>query len=781
MVTPPTRLWHLSKTTATDTVNYDDLDTTNNRIPGAFRLVQVAPLLWSTPRIVVWQFDDIVYDERYDYKQKFDDIESSGTYRYVAVTHVWDYADDVDSQMNNLNIDEELDIDIDAPDKKHIDKKSISWIGLRQVALAAQMSQLGAVDYFWLDFLCLDQIDKYDNNGHNDKEMSLQIAIMGQIYEKAHAVLTMIGGIPAVQAVNQRTAWMDRAWTLQESVLNPNTWIYIKWPRLHLTVPKSPSPGNWVFYRVPLPTVLVLDGMTKKAGDIPRRALRACLSSKPSIKYTGVWRSMFMRTSSKPVDVVYSIMHIFKTHIDPYRKNRKPEFVFNDLARKTAAKTRVGPVWLTIGGVWGSEIERDDYSYLVPKFPHTQDANIQSDNSPPKMGFGTWWEWTGFHLDDSPYFINRYDIKFLTHSHPHNIAARMLRVTGMVHKPGKTFPRFGAAKPARRKRATMDLGAMTGGTCIYNGDIPKPSKNPYLYALYVGQVADMSSSSWGSGRVRYAKPPPPGSNFSGRKYLVFVNWNKKHKRWDVVADGVYLAPSSGWIISSTRMMLTIGEGAQKRHKKWPLPSYLANTDDIPTGGHPTWRKRYVNYNIKDLVRHEDRLVRRLKHHSALKSLSARSSSPPRTLETFTPVAVTNDAATAVPYSYDGWTKGAAAIHSRNGTEGILLPKSRSHRGRIRYFVRIWFGRYVMYVQIKFHRLAKSEYWTMLAVPYRRRGVGGFITNGDYIESPVPEYPYTPQGTSQPSAWPVYQPVVPIALPIFIPLYVPIFYPIGFLC
>ena len=50
----------------------------------------------------------------------------------------------------------------------------------------------------------------------------------------------------------------------------------------------------------------------------------------------------------------------------------------------------------------------------------------------------------------------------------------------------------------------------------------------------------------------------------------------------------------------------------------------------------------------------------------------------------------------------------------------------------------------MYVQMKFHRKTPEEYWNMVVVPYRRRGVSGYVTNEDYIENPVqePTYPYT---------------------------------------
>lgn len=125
-----------------------------------------------------------------------------------------------------------------------------------------------------------------------------------------------------------------------------------------------------------------------------------------------------MRTSTHPVDVAYSIMGIFNLQIDPYRKNREPEFLFNDLARKAAARWNVGPVWLTIGGLIGSNIPRSDDSQIVFNFPHVEDAGEDSDDKPPEMAFiefnREWIDWVGYHVDDSQYYIKRYDIRFLT-------------------------------------------------------------------------------------------------------------------------------------------------------------------------------------------------------------------------------------------------------------------------------------------------------------------------------------------------------------------------------
>ncbi|KAM0430105.1 hypothetical protein ACHAPT_006111 [Fusarium lateritium] len=577
----PKHLWRLSRSPgATDTVNYRDWSV-RRRTPGAFRVVKVAPLLSTPPTIQVLEFSDIRFGGYPEPQEKLKTLQGLG-YGYVAVSHVWDYGAEVDHELDTMTITDELNTDVDAEDGKSLDTKTISWRGLVQIAHALNSGHLGSVDYFWLDFLCLDQVDK-----HHDNEMGLQICIMGDVYKRANSVLIMIGGIPSVQSASNPTAWMDRAWTLQEAILNPNQWVFIKWSTKSghqsiLDPDSTAGPGSksvyWKFMNVPwtgkgvdpgeglyvvtlrdlldladaqplasppgLPTVAVLDGLTHKAGDAPRRALRACLSKNRKVRHTGVWRSIFMRTSSKPVDVVYSIMGIFGIRIDPYRKNRPPSFLFNDLARKTAARDDIGPVWLILSGVAGSEIPRNKVSSILPVFPHAEDANVKSSNAPPKMAFKKRWEWVGYHVDDSPFYIPKYDIKFLTHSHPHIIKSRMLEVKSHSKNSTISFKR-GGDKASRSTVASVRLGSMKG-KCTYLGKIPDDPPSRTVYGLYVGKVGDMRKPSGmlSKNSVIQFNKVQRVLNFGGQHYFLFIRWHRNQKKWEYIADGVFKPNSS---------------------------------------------------------------------------------------------------------------------------------------------------------------------------------------------------------------------------------------------
>jgi hypothetical protein len=234
--------------------------------------------------------------------------------------------------------------------------------------------------------------------------------------------------------------------------------------------------------------------------------------------------------------------------------------VFNDLARKTAAVSGIGPAWLALGGVTGSDIPRDPASGIVFCFPHYEKANQKSNNKPPMMRFNNGkTEWVGYHVDDSPYYLSRFDIRFLTQSHPHIINATMLTVTQLTGKTAKKLPQPGGVTGHKmiRYAAQCRIGAMRG-TVVYaehNGRLGRGIK-----AVLVGDVGTMA------GHPRGTK-----TTYKGWKFLLFFRY--ENKAWKVVADGVF-HPRGGWRVHSgtNRVIFTVGEGAQTQLDKWPTKS-----------------------------------------------------------------------------------------------------------------------------------------------------------------------------------------------------------------
>ncbi|EWG50783.1 hypothetical protein FVEG_09914 [Fusarium verticillioides 7600] len=195
---------------------------------------------------------------------------------------------------------------------------------------------------------------------------------------------------------------------------------------------------------------------------------------------------MYMWTSSVPADMVYSIMTIFSIRIDPYRSTRAAQFVFDDLTRKMTTLTTISPVWLTLGGVTGCVFPRDPQSGLLPEFSHAA-------NTAPTTVVGGKTVWVGNHLDDSPWYVRRYDMYFVSHSQPHIINVAIFKVKVLRDLRPKKIRKVDWSLFGKRVVAKVKLGRATG-RCIYYGDLEPPGGRD-VYAIYVGDIGDMTTGS----------------------------------------------------------------------------------------------------------------------------------------------------------------------------------------------------------------------------------------------------------------------------------------------
>ena len=287
--------------------------------------------------------------------------------------------------------------------------------------------------------------------------------------------------------------------------------------------------------------VRCLDGCaTGRALDTARTALLAVFkaNNKESRK-AGIWRSMLLRTSTHNVDVVYSVMGLFGVELDPYRKDRDVQYLFNDLAAKIAAKG--SPGWLGVGGVGGSLINRNPTSRLIPyvaiyekqKLPVYE---LDDGRRPP----------AGEFVDGSENYIKRFDIKFVTSSQPHIICARMLRFSN----PSATFKKFRGCEPGQ-SRIFLAFGRLRG-TCTFRGA-------PGDRVVVVGTIA-----SWSNSPFLY-----PGS-----QYILFVSWDNNRSQWTVTGDG-YLRLNRG-SLPNTRTHFVVGQGSPDT-KTWPCDHNVTAT------------------------------------------------------------------------------------------------------------------------------------------------------------------------------------------------------------
>ncbi|KAF2966731.1 hypothetical protein GQX73_g6842 [Xylaria multiplex] len=542
----------------------------------------------------------------------------------------------------------------------------------------------------------------------------------------------MVGGMSAVQSVKTVTPWMDRAWTLQEAILNRN-YTYVTLLDM--------ADADFSSVVPPLPKIVVLDGIVKGEAVRARHSLRGALSLNKSVRTAAIWRSIMMRQSGQPVDIIYSVMGCFGLQIDPYRKNHDPEYLFNDLARKVAATKGLGPAWLNIEGVAGSKIPRHPASRIVPAFPQTapNKASIYTMSDGTKKNPATF-------VTKFADYVARFHANFITHSHPHVISAYMLPLT---------WERSLASGKANVKLWTMR------GTIYYQGKLDSTNWQK-VQAIYIGKVGDMGTG-----------PPAP---HDGYHYFLFLKW--KRGQWHFYGDGSFRPRGMKWRSPHGRMnkwLFTVGQGAQNRIKRWQAPSggvwldqrstnfryhsygivplqdflvsnpspkqiaWLGFKYNKPTS--PRWRRCDVSFDTSKLS--QAQLDNLLMSPVPLHLTSCHTNTPPNFVDDYTPWKLTIMGALQMLYSFGGWKKSICAQLAKAGVEGVMIPhddKNPLDVTSASYYVSLRFGRQVIYVQTKPHHKTPRQYTQIYVLPYG--GWGGPPLNAPYIT----QQPQQPQQT-----------------------------------
>lgn len=233
----------------------------------------------------------------------------------------------------------------------------------------SQAAQHLDCDFLWLDLVCLHQCSSRDK--------TLQIVNMGHIYKNAEAVLVMPGGVAAVQGAEHPASWITRAWTLQEATLCDNTYALHIWPvpdpryEYHQSASKIPIFLDVQYIQGDLAMSKLTDLIHCSSGHSIRKTdietgemttepiVVRCFGDEDAImnsliavrdgdtlemRRSAAWRSIWLRTSTKPQDMVFSMMHILGVILDvDYSRTRE------DLMLELAQKSGAVPSWLDIG------------------------------------------------------------------------------------------------------------------------------------------------------------------------------------------------------------------------------------------------------------------------------------------------------------------------------------------------------------------------------------------------------------------------------------------------
>jgi hypothetical protein len=110
------------------------------------------------------------------------------------------------------------------------------------------------------------------------------------------------------------------------------------------------------------------------------------------------------------------------------------------------------------------------------------------------------------------------------------------------------------------------------------------------------------------------------------------------------------------------------------------------------------------------------------HHLRVHSCSVKSSHAPRTSTVSTHKKIIQQGLMPMTYSYGGWPKAVHIELSKCNVEGLMIPNPWDKSGtELKYQVRILFGDWVMYVQMRLKGKTDPRFYNMYCVPYKAPG------------------------------------------------------------
>ncbi|KAF7351326.1 Ankyrin repeat-containing protein [Mycena sanguinolenta] len=233
---------------------------------------------------------------------------------YCAVSHVWRGVQGRNNKHGYFSLKGQEDADD---------------IGISVLYDISWASWERGLDYIWLDRSCIMQTNREDK--------SWQIRHMFGIYQKCSLCLVLPGGLQRLARMDENTTWADRAWTLQEIVAPPTTRVFVLYNpgkpdstiqsrrRVHIET-DNPVIANDSGRRALLVLAFALGQNHSKFFTESKffgfqlshlLTMGECLEGVTQKHHSWIWKSVIMRTSSRPVDMVCSIMGLFRVNFDP--------------------------------------------------------------------------------------------------------------------------------------------------------------------------------------------------------------------------------------------------------------------------------------------------------------------------------------------------------------------------------------------------------------------------------------------------------------------------------
>ncbi|KAH9886222.1 hypothetical protein C8Q73DRAFT_795404 [Cubamyces lactineus] len=291
-------------------------------------------------------------------------------------------------------------------------------VGILALKHACAAARRYGVKYLWLDRLCIMQTSKDDK--------AWQITQMFRIYKESAASIVFPGGIQRLMNLDEPTTWINRGWTLQEALAPPRVEVVYAWRHgsgmyhgvfrgdIRELVPGQSAITplrellalngfrSTTFFPsstgTPIPFRTTIFGLPTDASDarpvVPDKTTEVVIFMLKNALASGgetfderapaIWRSALFRASSRPVDMVFSIMGLFGVALDP-REFRADDRLGATLTLMRAILAREGgkASWLSLAPYLPPHPRLSTF----PVFPKTSvDGRVELELVPPGVG-----------------------------------------------------------------------------------------------------------------------------------------------------------------------------------------------------------------------------------------------------------------------------------------------------------------------------------------------------------------------------------------------------------
>ncbi|KAI1797571.1 hypothetical protein LXA43DRAFT_1088667 [Ganoderma leucocontextum] len=289
-------------------------------------------------------------------------------------------------------------------------------IGVDTLRHACAASLHRGCPYLWLDRLCIIQDNPDDKNWH--------IRQMHKVYSSCRLCIVLAGGIQRLTRLDEETSWIHRTWTLQEALVPPQVVVLLAW-RLGSGIAQSGGKSKPIHEVIAgesaiAPLSFVLDAClagsmsftpaaappgTEKAfhleasifNTLPSKNIfndkpfwcphrRGCITNAVALKIAmddvlstdndarnyAIWQSALLRTSSRPVDTVFSIMGLFGVDLDPSHFDKDDRHGAIIALAQAILQSGGSASWLGVG----YRVQPDRCLSTFPMFPHPNHSGV---------------------------------------------------------------------------------------------------------------------------------------------------------------------------------------------------------------------------------------------------------------------------------------------------------------------------------------------------------------------------------------------------------------------